>query len=722
MDAPGPSLLYLQGLDFDTFFRSARVEDDIVPLPRKRLGKSLARTQGAGHGGMGATYLKWDLLAQEHATELPIKVCITACDPQGHVDTSKAGKLSLLVCKSLCDDTFSTREIQPWIACVDGPTCDVVPKSPGEGDPGSTHCLQIKGGVGDAKMDRNWAKGIKRNLGQIRPTRLWFHVKTNTSEHESGVLFLTDGSDRVCTVFALRDGGRMGIEDELIHYSRDVRTSFQAHTWYGVTLLFDWSSQVFDLLVDGIVVGTRIPFEDRMVHSLGFAYISNSHEASETLWDRFQCADEACVPNMELDGEAYMVGGIWHGHMTFDVPADLIFVTAQLEQQQLGGAIQQLSSENSASNAPCAADGKSGANLATSILQNDAASLRQGHPFRTEAVSNQTPRGRSSIDSPSSLRHVTRAPDAAGDPVLGADVGGSDQYGGRIDTSGGGSGGGRRAEGVGPLAVGLMTPRAPGGRITAEYALQEAERERKREALAVIRSAPFCSGLHGRSGAISLRASQTDVIAAGNRTRLMRDYLALLDDKSMSDLTLVVQGRNIYVHKAMLAARSSHFKNMLSSGMRECEDGQVLMPDAPYEAMKSLLVYLYSGDAPLTPDSAMPVLRLADRYMVTGLKRLCESVLVSAISKESIVALLEAAFRYSAEHLAAACLEYCVQHFAELVLTEEYMNLDAALMIKVQQAVAPHVCRPRLSASTTHHHGLALMPQIFCAPGRSSHS
>jgi RCC1 and BTB domain-containing protein len=202
----------------------------------------------------------------------------------------------------------------------------------------------------------------------------------------------------------------------------------------------------------------------------------------------------------------------------------------------------------------------------------------------------------------------------------------------------------------------------------------------------------------------------------------MRDYLALLDDKSMSDLTLVVQGRNIYVHKAMLAARSSHFKNMLSSGMRECEDGQVLMPDAPYEAMKSLLVYLYSGDAPLTPDSAMPVLRLADRYMVTGLKRLCESVLVSAISKESIVALLEAAFRYSAEHLAAACLEYCVQHFAELVLTEEYMNLDAALMIKVQQAVAPHVCRPRLPASTTHHHGLALMPQIFCAPGRSSHS
>ena len=44
-----------------------------------------------------------------------------------------------------------------------------------------------------------------------------------------------------------------------------MRTKFCAHRWYCVNMIFDWGSHVFDLVVDGIVVGTRIPFEDSHV-------------------------------------------------------------------------------------------------------------------------------------------------------------------------------------------------------------------------------------------------------------------------------------------------------------------------------------------------------------------------------------------------------------------------------------------------------------------------
>jgi hypothetical protein len=90
-----------------------------------------------------------------------------------------------------------------------------------------------------------------------------------------------------------------------------VRTEYEAKRWYKVNMLFDWASQVFDLIVDGVLIGTRIPFEDRMVQSLGYVYISNSHPDSETLWDRFQCSDESSVPSMELEGESYLNHGIW---------------------------------------------------------------------------------------------------------------------------------------------------------------------------------------------------------------------------------------------------------------------------------------------------------------------------------------------------------------------------------------------------------------------------
>ena len=200
---------------------------------------------------------------------------------------------------------------------------------------------------------------------------------------------------------------------------------------------------------------------------------------------------------------------------------------------------------------------------------------------------------------------------------------------------------------------------------------------------------------------------------------MTRDVLSLLDDPEISDLTLVVEGRKIHVHRAILFARSSHFRSMFTSGMRECGDGLVHIPDAPYDAMKVMLVYLYTGDVPLTPALAMPVLCLADRYMIAGLKRLCESVLVGAINIETVVVMLEAATQYSASHLQQECLMFAVAHFQELVHTADYVTLDPKIMILVQRAVAPHVQRPKALALAS---GREAPCSTFCSPGRSSHA
>lgn len=58
---------------------------------------------------------------------------------------------------------------------------------------------------------------------------------------------------------------------------------------------------------------------------------------------------------------------------------------------------------------------------------------------------------------------------------------------------------------------------------------------------------------------------------------------------SLSDLTLMVDGRKIYVHRAILYSRSKHFGNMFTSGMRECEERIVVINDAPYASFKVAL-------------------------------------------------------------------------------------------------------------------------------------
>ena len=62
-------------------------------------------------------------------------------------------------------------------------TSSVCPQPHGEGDPCTRHCLQIKGGVGDAKMDRNWSK--------VRHACAWAFCHACMYMHTSSPVFHT---------------------------------------------------------------------------------------------------------------------------------------------------------------------------------------------------------------------------------------------------------------------------------------------------------------------------------------------------------------------------------------------------------------------------------------------------------------------------------------------------------------------------------------------------
>eukprot|EP00293_Proteomonas_sulcata_P009127 CAMPEP_0184307508 /NCGR_PEP_ID=MMETSP1049-20130417/16243_1 /TAXON_ID=77928 /ORGANISM="Proteomonas sulcata, Strain CCMP704" /LENGTH=275 /DNA_ID=CAMNT_0026620023 /DNA_START=86 /DNA_END=913 /DNA_ORIENTATION=+ len=115
--------------------------------------------------------------------------------------------------------------------------------------------------------------------------------------------------------------------------------------------------------------------------------------------------------------------------------------------------------------------------------------------------------------------------------------------------------------------------------------------------------------------------------AAVNRCNVMaftHDLQSLLNDPEMSDLCFIVEGRKIFVHKAILYARCPYFKSMLTSGMKESEGREVPLPDIQYEPFFVLCEYLYMGEVHMEPARALDVLQLADRYLISGLKRICE--------------------------------------------------------------------------------------------------
>ncbi|XP_065219285.1 RCC1 and BTB domain-containing protein 1-like isoform X4 [Planococcus citri] len=89
-----------------------------------------------------------------------------------------------------------------------------------------------------------------------------------------------------------------------------------------------------------------------------------------------------------------------------------------------------------------------------------------------------------------------------------------------------------------------------------------------------------------------------------------------------SDFTIVVEEKQIFVHKEVLRQRSEYFKTMLNESWSENNKNVLRVNDFTYEAFKIYLQYLYGMDINVTPENVMDLLMIAHRYMDGKLKNL----------------------------------------------------------------------------------------------------
>jgi hypothetical protein len=117
------------------------------------------------------------------------------------------------------------------------------------------------------------------------------------------------------------------------------------------------------------------------------------------------------------------------------------------------------------------------------------------------------------------------------------------------------------------------------------------------------------------------------------------DMSKLLTDDELSDVTFVVEDREIKVHKLILAARSQVFRTMLSVDMKEKNENRVILPNVAFDAVKEFLKFLYSAKVNVSAH-AKDLLILAEMYEINDLKEICEVTLLSQINKENALDIL----------------------------------------------------------------------------------
>ena len=126
-------------------------------------------------------------------------------------------------------------------------------------------------------------------------------------------------------------------------------------------------------------------------------------------------------------------------------------------------------------------------------------------------------------------------------------------------------------------------------------------------------------------------------------------------------------------HKIILSLRNEFFKALLTSGMAESQQSQIVLNDLQPSTIHVLLEYLYGGStSSMSPNDAVLLLCTASHIIDSRLKHICENIIQNGIDVENVVSLFEAATFYSAIHLQMFSRNFIINNFSTILKTEDW--------------------------------------------------
>jgi len=149
-------------------------------------------------------------------------------------------------------------------------------------------------------------------------------------------------------------------------------------------------------------------------------------------------------------------------------------------------------------------------------------------------------------------------------------------------------------------------------------------------------------------------------------------------EKSFADITFIVQGEEIPVHRVILV-KCRYFQNMFQSGMIEANSDKINVPDISSTNFKAILEYIYCDKIALTEPLALDLIILADMYFLTKLKSDCEGYLSTHLTIQNLLNVVKAAETADSEKLNERVVSFLIA------------NID-----KVKQEIDIHAIPPEL--------------------------
>lgn len=202
----------------------------------------------------------------------------------------------------------------------------------------------------------------------------------------------------------------------------------------------------------------------------------------------------------------------------------------------------------------------------------------------------------------------------------------------------------------------------------------------------VYKSSIFVFGGYNGSNVLNdFYEYQVELVSIPKPT-LTADLLSLIDNPLLSDVTFVVENRKVRANKAILAARSEHFRAWLYGGMKEQQEETIVIPDMQFEVFVMVLQFLFTDDVPgIRSENAVSLLVAAERFMLERLKALCQDFIRTEITCENVIETLVTAHHHRAFSLKDICIDFICSKYETVKRTAQFKEMvcEPELMMEI---------------------------------------
>ncbi|XP_064485137.1 speckle-type POZ protein-like [Ornithodoros turicata] len=152
-------------------------------------------------------------------------------------------------------------------------------------------------------------------------------------------------------------------------------------------------------------------------------------------------------------------------------------------------------------------------------------------------------------------------------------------------------------------------------------------------------------------------------------------FSSLFQDGDFTIVALTAQGKEIKVHKNVLAMCSPVFNAMFKNNMMEKRENRVDLRDISARVLQEIVTFMYTDTAPNIASLAADLLYAAEKYDLKRLKSMCEHRLASSLTVDNAVHVLHLAVKLKADQLRDFAVCYIKTHAVDVGKTDGWKAL-----------------------------------------------